>query len=152
MRAGWMTVMGRFFSLPITNLTAYSPAPLLQPYSSRLMSSSFVWCVFSQKCPTVDHACLSFPIIPLVSHSFSPDRSLGLALWHCLSHQMLIGHSGRVWEPENELLTDYSLLCTLHQRKETEEGEGRRARKAELQDISLMCLAFKISRHSCFTE
>lgn len=44
---------------------------------------------------------------------------------------MLIGHSGRVWEPENELLTDNSLLCTLHQTREIEGGEEGRVRKRE---------------------
>lgn len=44
---------------------------------------------------------------------------------------MPIGHSGRVWEPENELLTDNSLLCTLHQTREIEGGQDGRVRKRE---------------------
>lgn len=46
---------------------------------------------------------------------------------------MLIGYSGRVWEPENELLTDNSLLCTLHQ---TEEIEGEKEGKWEKEGIA----------------
>lgn len=68
--------------------------------------------------------CLSFsPLIPLVTPSLSPDRSLGLGPRLCLHHQMLIGYRGWVWELENELLTDNSPRCTLHQKKEI-EGEG----------------------------
>ena len=44
---------------------------------------------------------------------------------------MPIGHSGRVWEPENELLTDNSLLCTLHQTREIEGGQDGQVRKRE---------------------
>lgn len=65
-------------------------------------------------------------LIPLVTQSLSPDRSLGLGLW--LSHQMLIAYCGWVWEPENELLTDNSQLCTLHEKKEI---EGKREAKWE---------------------
>lgn len=43
---------------------------------------------------------------------------------------MLIGYSGWVWEPENELLTDNRPLCTLHQTKEIEaEREGKWEKK-----------------------
>lgn len=140
MRAGWMTVMGRSSSLHHQSNCSFASAP----FASLFFKTNvlfFVCSVCSQKCPTLDHACLSFPIIPLVSHSFSPDRSLGLALWHSLSHQMLIGHSGRVWEPENELLADYSLLCTLHQREET--GEEKEGKWGSLNcRTSLWCVSF----------
>ena len=59
---------------------------------------------------------------------------------------MLIGHSGRVWEPENELLTDNSLLCTLHQRKEI--WGGGQVRVKELPDASLT-LVYKKSGRCC---
>lgn len=97
-------------------------------------SSSVAWCgsllsspaTPSQPPPSqrTTDVCLSFsPLIPLVTPSLSPDRSLGLGPRLCLHHQMLIGYRGWVWEPENELLTDNSPRCTLHQKKEI-EGEG----------------------------
>lgn len=110
------------------NPTAYSLTSFSQPYS---LSQSNVLFLFSVSLRTaqLQTMLVYLFLIPLVTHSLSPDRSLGLGLWHCLSHQMLIGHSGRVWEPENELLTDNSLLCTFHQTKEIEgekEGEWER--------------------------
>lgn len=75
------------------------------------------------------YACLSFPNSSRhsLSLSLSPDRSLGLGLWRSLAHQMLIGHSGRLWEPENELLTDQIMARPgpyIRQQKE-EEAEGQ---------------------------
>lgn len=114
------------------NPTAYSFTSFLQPYS--LCQSNVLFLSFlSFKDASLSTVLVYLFLIPLVTHSFSPDRSLGLGLWHCLSHQMQIGHSGRVWEPENELLTDNRLLCTLHQ---TEEIEREKRSKWETERIA----------------
>lgn len=99
----------------------------LQPQSPPLTHSlSFLSLIFSVALMYPyfrSHSCRLWTfvylfLIPLVTQSLSPDTSLGLGLRLCPFHQMLICYSGSMWEPENELLADNSLLCTLHQTKD----------------------------------
>lgn len=131
------------------NPAAYSLASFSQHYSLSQSNVLFLFLpsLFSENPPGYRRRLFIFFfffLIPLVTHSPSPDRSLGLGLWHRLSHQMLIGHGGRVWEPENELLTDNSSLCTLHQTKEIEGGEGRRVREETNCPTSPSTLIFRL--------
>lgn len=129
MRAGWVMVSGQFNSLPPRqsySLLAYTS--FLEPNA---LSQSNVLLLFpvSLLQRTID-VCLSFP--NSTRHSISLTRQIIRirAPTPCLSHQMLIGYSGWVWEPENELPTDNSPLCTLHQTKEIEaEREGKWEKK-----------------------
>lgn len=99
---------------PIQQLTAAYPlAPFSQSY---FLCRSNVPLFSVSLLQIVDFVYLF--LILLVTQSFSPDTSLGLRLRLCPSHQMLICYSGSVWEPENELLADNGLLCTLHQTKD----------------------------------
>lgn len=127
MMAGWVTVTGRSSSLPWQFRGFIRSLPFLQPHSpSRSNVPPLLISRSHFSCRPRTFVYLS--LIPLVTQSLSPDRSLGLGLWLCFSHQMLIGYRGWVWEPENELLTDNSPLCTLHQKKEI---EGEREAKWE---------------------
>lgn len=119
--------------MPIQQLTMTIPLLIhslafffffLQPNSLSQFNVFFLLSVSLLLQPPDFRLCLFiFFLIPLFTHSLSPGRSLGLGLWHCLSHQMVIGHSGKVWELENELLTDNSQPSTLSQTKEIEKEE-----------------------------
>lgn len=105
---------------PIQQLSAAIPPPPLThslPFLSLIFSVALMYPYFRSHSYRLWTFVYLF-LIPLVTQSLSPDTSLGLRLRLCPSHQMLICYSGSVWEPENELLADNSLLCTLHQTKD----------------------------------
>lgn len=93
------------------------PACPLAPFLSLIFSVALMYPYFQSHSYRLWTFVYLF-LIPLVTQSLSPDTSLGLRLRLCPSHQMLICYSGSMWEPENELLADNSLLCTLHQTKD----------------------------------
>lgn len=106
---------------PIQQLTAAIP-PLTPsiPFLSLIFCRSNVL-LFSVSFLQIVDVCLSFP--NSTCHSISFTRQI--IRIKAPSHQMLICYSGRVWEPENELLADNSLLGTLHQTKEMGRVERR---------------------------
>lgn len=104
---------------PIQQLTAAIPPayPLAPLFLSPILAVALMYPHFRSHSYRL-WTFVYLSLIPLVTQSLSPDTSLGLGLRLCPSHQMLICYSGSVWEPENELLADNSLLCTLHQTKD----------------------------------
>lgn len=113
---------------PIQQLTAATPPLPPDPFSQSYFLCRSNVLLFSVSLLQIVDVCLSFP--NSTCHSISFTRQI--IRIKAPSHQMLICYSGGVWEPENELLADNSLLATLHQTKEMGRVERRWANRREV--------------------